>query len=286
MKKNNLLSFKNLKKKYFATKSQIYFKTLGLFVALFFLVIVHGFTTRPSNDFVMTNMYELHSVSGGTIMATKMDYYDTENTYRLDVFLDVKKDSNDLSKVELQAKVITRTDTENEIEAQVIQVTDRYYSIFVPEIQGNYGAVRFDISYRRNEGQEFSTARIYAAQENTAIRKGRIENISFEDLVADSLNNDIRMQQNLIKQYQEENVELRKTIQNVEKKIVEFEEEKEYQIADEIAITDQNIKKLEQQISSVNNSITTNLESINSSNEKIDLIELKIKEVKEGAKNE
>lgn len=277
---NILTFFSTIKKKYFRTKTQVYFKTLGLFLSLFFLALLQGFMSRPSNEFAETKMFEPVIFNTAQLTVTKKEYLVKDNVYRLDLFIESSNTNYNDFTPELTANVVTQSNTTDSISTEVLPISDRYFVLFVKNVPSDYGALRFDLEYKKtDDASNVGNARVYVSPQETAKVKERYEQYSKNDLRISLLENDLRLQSNRIENLKKENTNISKQIRTKRAKISELTEEMDYQVGEELTDTEKTVSRLETEIESSERSIENNLITIEETDEKIELIHTKINEI-------
>lgn len=273
----------SLKQKYFRTKTQTYSKVLILFSACFILIIGQAILSRPTTAYSETEVEQSISFDAGEITILKKEYSPVSKSYRMDVYIDTDIDTVTDGAPITKAKVVTKKDIESAINVKVIPVSDKYFVLIAPKIHDDFGAIRFDLTYKRSKEAESTTVSLYGSQDKSSIVKKDFSKINEADLKISSLKNDIRLQKAESATIEKNNESIVANIKNAKKQIEDFTEEKEYQVGEQLAKTEDTITTLENAIQSYKGEISDNQAKIGEIETTIHLIETKISELKKGS---
>lgn len=273
----------NLKQKYFRTKTQTYIKVLVLFSVVFVSIIGQAILSRPANAYSETAVDQSISFDAGEITILKKEYSPISKSYRMDIYIDTEIDIVTDGSPVTKAKVVTQDDIETPMNVNVIPVSEKYFVLIAPKINEYFGAVRFDLTYKRSKEAEETSVSLYGSQDNSSIVESDFSKINEAELKISSLENDIRLQQAASKTIEEKNETIVNNIKNARKQIDDFTEEKEYQVGEQLTKTEDTITTLENAIQSYKGEISDNQTKISEIDATIQLIEAKINELKKGS---
>lgn len=270
----------NLKQKYFRTKTQTYIKILVLFSVVFVSIIGQAILSRPANAYSETAVDKSISFDAGEITILKKEYSPISRSYRMDIYIDTEIDIVTDGAPVTKAKVVTQDDIETPMNVTVIPVSEKYFVLIAPKINEDFGAVRFDLTYKRSKDAEETAVSLYGSQDKSSIVESDFSKLSEAELKISSLENDIRLQQAASKTIEEKNETIVENIKNSRKQIDDFTEEKEYQVGEQLTQTEDTITTLENGIQSYKGEISDNQTKISEIEATIVLINEKIKELK------
>lgn len=273
----------NLKQKYFRTKTQTYIKILVLFSVVFVSIIGQAILSRPANAYSETAVDQSISFDAGEITILKKEYSPISKSYRMDIYIDTEIDIVTDGSPVTKAKVVTQDDIETPMNVNVIPVSEKYFVLIAPKINEDFGAVRFDLTYKRSKDAEETAVSLYGSQDKSSIVESDFSKINEAELKISSLENDIRLQQAASKTIEEKNETIVENIKNARKQIDDFTEEKEYQVGEQLTQTEDTITTLENAIQSYKGEISDNQTKISEIDATIKLIEAKINELKKGS---
>lgn len=272
-----------LKQKYFRTKTQTYIKILVLFSVVFVSIIGQAILSRPANAYSETAVDQSISFDAGEITILKKEYSPISRSYRMDIYIDTEIDIVTDGAPVTKAKVVTQDDIETPMNVTVIPVSEKYFVLIAPKINEDFGAVRFDLTYKRSKDAEETAVSLYGSQDKSSIVESDFSKINEAELKISSLENDIRLQQAASKTIEEKNETIVENIKNARKQIDDFTEEKEYQVGEQLTQTEDTITTLENAIQSYKGEISDNQTKISEIETTIQLIEAKINELKKGS---
>ena len=270
----------NLKQKYFRTKTQTYIKVLVLFSVVFVSIIGQAILSRPANAYSETAVDQSISFDAGEITILKKEYSPISRSYRMDIYIDTEIDIVTDGAPVTKAKVVTQDDIETPMNVTVIPVSEKYFVLIASRINEDFGAVRFDLTYKRSKDAEETAVSLYGSQDKSSIVESDFSKINEAELKISSLENDIRLQQAASKRIEEKNETIVENIKNARKQIDDFTEEKEYQVGEQLTQTEDTITTLENAIQSYKGEISDNQTKISEIEATIVLINEKIKELK------
>lgn len=270
----------NLKQKYFRTKTQTYIKILVLFSVVFVSIIGQAILSRSANAYSETAVDQSISFDAGEITILKKEYSPISRSYRMDIYIDTEIDIVTDGAPVTKAKVVTQDDIETPMNVTVIPVSEKYFVLIAPKINEDFGAVRFDLTYKRSKDAEETAVSLYGSQDKSSIVESDFSKINEAELKISSLENDIRLQQAASKTIEEKNETIVENIKNARKQIDDFTEEKEYQVGEQLTQTEDTITTLENAIQSYKGEISDNQTKISEIEATIVLINEKIKELK------
>lgn len=184
---------KRFKQKYFGTKSQVYFKTLFVFLLSIVVVFVHGMAQKSDLDYQEVELFEEHLVQQGTLSVVKKVFNEEENSFRMDLFFEPTSQSVDDLQRKIEADLVTDKNPEEQIKVKVIPVTSRYFVLMAEGIEPDAATVRLDISYYATQEMNQSL-RFYVSKEESKMENESILNAEESKLQIDSIQNDIRIQ--------------------------------------------------------------------------------------------
>ncbi|MGH1787797.1 hypothetical protein ABE902_15905 [Enterococcus casseliflavus] len=272
----------NIKQKYFRTKTQTYIKVLVLFSVLFVSIIGQAILSRPANAYSETAVDESISFDAGEITILKKEYSPISRSYRMDIYIDTEIDIVTDGAPITKAKVVTQEDIETPMDVTVIPVSEKYFVLVAPKINEDFGAVRFDLTYKRSKEAEETTVSLYGSQDKSSVVESDFSEINEAELKISSLENDIRLQQSERKTIEEKNKTIVDNIKNTKEQIESFTEEKEYQVGEQLTKTEDTITTLENAIQSYKGEISDNQAKIGEIETTIILINEKINELSKG----
>lgn len=270
----------NLKQKYFRTKTQTYIKILVLFSVVFVSIIGQAILSRPANAYSETEVDQSISFDAGEITILKKEYSPISRSYRMDIYIDTEIDIVTDGAPVTKAKVVTQDDIERPMNVTVIPVSEKFFVLIASKINEDFGAVRFDLTYKRSKDAEETVVSLYGSQDKSSIVESDFSKLSEAELKISSLENDIRLQQAASKTIEEKNEMIVENIKNARKQIDDFTEEKEYQVGEQLTQTEDTITTLENAIQSYKGEISDNQTKISEIEATIVLINEKIKELK------
>lgn len=270
----------NLKQKYFRTKTQTYIKILVLFSVVFVSIIGQAILSRPANAYSETAVDQSISFDAGEITILKKEYSPISRSYRMDIYIDTEIDIVTDGAPVTKAKVVTQDDIETPMNVTVIPVSEKYFVLIASKINEGFGAVRFDLTYKRSKDAEETAVSLYGSQDKSSIVESDFSKINEAELKISSLENDIRLQKAASKAIEEKNETIVENIKNARKQIDDFTEEKEYQVGEQLTQTEDTITTLENAIQSYKGEISDNQTKISEIEATIVLINEKIKELK------
>jgi len=270
----------NLKQKYFRTKTQTYIKILVLFSVVFVSIIGQATLSRPANAYSETAVDQSISFDAGEITILKKEYSPISRSYRMDIYIDTEIDIVTDGSPVTKAKVVTQDDIETPMNVNVIPVSEKYFVLIASKINEDFGALRFDLTYKRSQDAEETAVSLYGSQDKSSIVESDFSKINEAELKISSLENDIRLQQSASKTIEEKNETIVENIKNARKQIDDFTEEKEYQVGEQLTQTEDTITTLENAIQSYKGEISDNQTKISEIEATIVLINEKIKELK------
>lgn len=275
-----MLSISNMKKKYFGTKSQVYFKTVLFFILSIVVVFIHGVSQRNVQDYHEAELYEEHIVSQGNLLVVKKVFNEEENSFRMDLFFNPTSQSIEDMQRKIEATLVTNANPEQPIEVNVFPVTSRYFVLLAEGIEDESNVVRLNISY-------FSTAEtsqpltFYASKEYSELVNISLLQVNERNLQVDSIHNDIRIQDDLIQISEERTSEIEEEIALRLNHYEQLTEEKKFQVGSELQETENKIASIRTTLLTLQTQLEDEKVNRNEIKERIDLLETRIKEINE-----
>ena len=153
----------------------------------------------------------------------------------MDIYVDSEVDLVSDGEPVTKATVVTKEDINTPLKVEVIPVSENYFVLLAQNIDDEFGALRFDVTYKRSKDSDESALSLYGSQEKSTLVKSDLSTLSQAELKISGLENDIRLQQLNRKVIEEENKSLVEEIKNTREKIASFTEEKEYQVGEQLA---------------------------------------------------
>lgn len=271
-----------IKQKHFRTKTQTYTKILMAFGFLFLSIIGQAVLSKPANAYSESSVEKPIPFDAGEVTVLKKQYSPVSKSYRMDIYVDSEVDLVSDGEPITKATVVTKEDINTPLKVEVIPVSENYFVLLAQNIDDEFGALRFDVTYKRSKDSDESALSLYGSQEKSTIVKSDLSTLSQAELKISGLENDIRLQQLNRKVIEEDNKSLVEEIKNTREKIATFTEEKEYQVGEQLAKTEDSITTLENTIESFKGNISDNKTKISDIEKTIQLIESKIDELKKG----
>lgn len=271
---------KKFKQKYFGTKSQVYFKTLFVFLLSIIIVFVHGMSQKSDLDYQEVELFEEHLVQQGALSVVKKVFNEEEKSFRMDLFFEPTSQSVDDLQRKIEADLVTDKNPEKQIKVKVIPVTSRYFVLIAEGIEPDAATVRLDISYYATQEMN-QTLRFYASKEQSKMENASILNTKENELQIDSIQNDIRIQTKIIEESEKNSQTINQDIALRLDQYEQLTEEKKFQVGNDLKETEDKISAIKNTISSLNEQLETEKELRNETTERIKLLEERIEEIKE-----
>ncbi|RXA69162.1 hypothetical protein [Enterococcus casseliflavus] len=272
-------AIKKFKQKYFGTKSQVYFKTLFVFLLSIIIVFVHGMSQKSDLDYQEVELFEEHLAQQGALSVVKKMFNEEENSFRMDLFFEPTSQAVDDLQRKIEADLVTDKNPEEQITVKVIPVTSRYFVLMAEGIEPDAATVRLDISYYTTQEMNQSL-RFYASKEQSKLKKESILNATENELQIDSIQNDIRIQTKIIEESEENSQEINQDIALRLEQYEQLTEEKKFQVGNALQETEGKISAIKNTISNLNERLETEKELRNETTERIKLLEERIEEIK------
>lgn len=272
-------AIKKFKQKYFGTKSQVYFKTLFVFLLSIIIVFVHGMSQKSDLDYQEVELFEEHLVQQGALSVVKKVFNEEEKSFRMDLFFEPTSQAVDDLQRKIEADLVTDKNPEEQIKVKVIPVTSRYFVLMAEGIEPDAATVRLDISYYATQDMNQSL-RFYASKEQSKLKKESILNTTENELQIDSIQNDIRIQTKIIEESEENSQEINQDIALRLEQYEQLTEEKKFQVGNALQETEGKISAIKNTISNLNERLETEKELRNETTERIKLLEERIEEIK------
>ena len=272
-------AIKKIKQKYFGTKSQVYFKTLFVFLLSIIIVFVHGMSQKSDLDYQEVELFEEHLVQQGALSVVKKVFNEEEKSFRMDLFFEPTSQSVDDLQRKIEADLVTDKNPEEQIKVKVIPVTSRYFVLIAKGIEPDAATVRLDISYYTTQDMNQSL-RFYASKEQSKLKKESILNTTENELQIDSIQNDIRIQTKIIEESEENSQEINQDIALRLEQYEQLTEEKKFQVGNALQETEGKISAIKNTISNLNERLETEKELRNETTERIKLLKERIEEIK------
>lgn len=273
-------AIKKFKQKYFGTKSQVYFKTLFVFLLSIIIVFVHGVSQKSDLDYQEVELFEEHLVQQGALSVVKKMFNEEESSFRMDLFFEPTSQAVDDLQRKIEADLVTDKNPEEQITVKVIPVTSRYFVLMAEGIEPDAATVRLDISYYMTQEMNQSL-RFYASKEQSKLKKESILNTTENELQIDSIQNDIRIQTKIIEESEENSQEINQDIALRLEQYEQLTEEKKFQVGNALQETEGKISAIKNTISNLNERLETEKELRNETTERIKLLKERIEEIKE-----
>lgn len=273
-------TIKKFKQKYFGTKSQVYFKTLFVFILTIIIVFVHGVSQKSDLNYQEVELFEEHLVQQGAISVVKKVFNEEEKSFRMDLFFEPTTQSVDDLQRKIEADLVTDKNPEEQIKVKVIPVTSRYFVLMAEGIEPDAATVRFDISYYATQEMNQSL-RFYASKEQSKMENASILNTKENELQIDSIQNDIRIQTKLIEESKKNSQEINQDIALRLDQYEQLTEEKRFQVGSVLQETEGKISAIKSTISNLNDQLETEKDLRNEAIERIKLLEKRIEEIQQ-----
>lgn len=266
------------KRKYFGTKKQFYSKTLLFFIGSIAFVFVHGLSQNTNRPFKEAELYEEIFVQGGDLSVVKKVFNKEEKSYRLDLFLDQSAQSVEESQREFEATYVTNRATDKNLKVKIIPVTSRYFVLMADDIEEDVEAIRFNVSYFSSPeaSQEII---FYASKEHSSAIKESILSVTNEQLIVDSIRNDIRIQEKFIEESEKESKQIKEDISFRVSQYEDLNEEKKFQVGQQLEDSETRISSLRNTIQTLQEDLLTKSSEREEANERINLLKERIEEV-------
>lgn len=274
-----MAAIKKFKQKYFGTKSQVYFKTLFVFLLSIIIVFVHGMAQKSDLDYQEVELFEKHLVQQGALSVVKKMFNEEENSFRMDLFFEPTSQSVDDLQRKIEADLVTDKNPEEQIKVKVIPVTSRYFVLMAEGIEPDAATVRLDISYYTTQEMNQSL-RFYVSKEQSTVETESILNTQEIELQIDSIQNDIRIQTKLIEESEKNSQEINQDIALRLEQYEQLTEEKRFQVGSVLQETEGKISAIKSTISNLNDHLETEKDLRNEAVERIELLEKRIEEIK------
>lgn len=274
-----MAAIKKFKQKYFGTKSQVYFKTLFVFLLSIIIVFVHGMSQKSDLDYQEVELFEKHLVQQGALSVVKKMFNEEENSFRMDLFFEPTSQSVDDLQRKIEADLVTDKNPEEQIKVKVIPITSRYFVLIAEGIEPDAATVRLDISYYTTQEMNQSL-RFYTSKEQSTVETDSILNTQEIELQIDSIQNDIRIQTELIEESKKNSQEINQDIALRIEQYEQLTEEKRFQVGSVLQETEGKISAIKTTISNLNDQLETEKDLRNEAVERIELLEKRIKEIK------
>lgn len=273
-------AIKKFNQKYFGTKSQVYFKTLFVFLLSIIIVFVHGMSQKSDLDYQEVELFEEHLVQQGALSVVKKMFNEEEKSFRMDLFFEPTSQSVDDLQRKIEAYLVTDKNPEEQIKVKVIPVTSRYFVLMAEGIEPDAATVRLDISYYTTQEMNQSL-RFYASKEQSTVETESILNTQEIELQIDSIQNDIRIQRKIIEESEENSQEINQDIALRLEQYEQLNEEKKFQVGNALQETEGKISGIKNTISNLNERLETEKELRKETTERIKLLEERVEEIKE-----
>lgn len=273
-------TIKKFKQKYFGTKSQVYFKTLFVFLLTIIIVFVHGVSQKSDLNYQEVELFEEHLVQQGAISVVKKVFNEEEKSFRMDLFFEPTTQSVDDLQRKIEADLVTDKKPEEQIKVKVIPVTSRYFVLMAEGIEPDAATVRLDISYYATQEMNQSL-RFYASKEQSKMENASILNTKENELQIDSIQNDIRIQTKLIEESKKNSQEINQDIALRLDQYEQLTEEKRFQVGSVLQETEGKISAIKSTISNLNDQLETEKDLRNEAIERIKLLEKRIEEIQQ-----
>lgn len=273
-------TIKKFKQKYFGTKSQVYFKTLFVFLLTIIIVFVHGVSQKSDLNYQEVELFEEHLVQQGAISVVKKVFNEEEKSLRMDLFFEPTTQSVDDLQRKIEADLVTDKNPEEQIKVKVIPVTSRYFVLMAEGIEPDVATVRLDISYYATQEMNQSL-RFYASKEQSKMENASILNTKENELQIDSIQNDIRIQTKLIEESKKNSQEINQDIALRLDQYEQLTEEKRFQVGSVLQETEGKISAIKSTISNLNDQLETEKDLRNEAIERIKLLEKRIEEIQQ-----
>lgn len=274
-----MAAIKKFKQKYFGTKSQVYFKTLFVFLLSIIIVFVHGMSQKSDLDYQEVELFEKHLVQQGALSVVKKMFNEEENSFRMDLFFEPTSQSVDDLQRKIEADLVTDKNPEEQIKVKVIPITSRYFVLIAEGIEPDAATVRLDISYYTTQEMNQSL-RFYTSKEQSTVETDSILNTQEIELQIDSIQNDIRIQTELIEESKKNSQEINQDIALRIEQYEQLTEEKRFQVGSVLQETEGKISAIKTTISNLNDQLETEKDLRNEAVERIELLEKRIEEIK------
>lgn len=269
---------KRFKQKYFGTKSQVYFKTLFVFLLSIVVVFVHGMAQKSDLDYQEVELFEEHLVQQGTLSVVKKVFNEEENSFRMDLFFEPTSQSVDDLQRKIEADLVTDKNPEEQIKVKVIPVTSRYFVLMAEGIEPDAATVRLDISYYATQEMNQSL-RFYVSKEESKMENESILNAEESKLQIDSIQNDIRIQTVIIDESEKNSQIIKQDIAHRLDQYEQLTEEKKFQVGSVLQETEGKISAIKSTISNLNEQLETEKQLRSEATERIKLLEKRIEEI-------
>ncbi|MBE6172450.1 MAG: hypothetical protein E7153_06375 [Enterococcus faecium] len=269
---------KRFKQKYFGTKSQVYFKTLFVFLLSIVVVFVHGMAQKSDLDYQEVELFEEHLVQQGTLSVVKKVFNEEENSFRMDLFFEPTSQSVDDLQRKIEADLVTDKNPEEQIKVKVIPVTSRYFVLMAEGIEPDAATVRLDISYYATQEMNQSL-RFYVSKDESKMENESILNAEESKLQIDSIQNDIRIQTVIIDESEKNSQIINQDIAHRLDQYEQLTEEKKFQVGSVLQETEGKISAIKSTISNLNEQLETEKQLRNEATERIKLLEKRIEEI-------
>lgn len=274
-----MAAIKKFKQKYFGTKSQVYFKTLFVFLLSIIIVFVHGMSQKSDLDYQEVELFEKHLVQQGALSVVKKMFNEEEKSFRMDLFFEPTSQSVDDLQRKIEADLVTDKNPEEQIKVKVIPITSRYFVLIAEGIEPDAATVRLDISYYTTQEMNQSL-RFYTSKEQSTVETDSILNTQEIELQIDSIQNDIRIQTELIEESKKNSQEINQDIALRIEQYEQLTEEKRFQVGSVLQETEGKISAIKTTISNLNDQLETEKDLRNEAVERIELLEKRIDEIK------
>lgn len=269
---------KRFKQKYFGTKSQVYFKTLFVFLLSIVVVFVHGMAQKSDLDYQEVELFEEHLVQQGTLSVVKKVFNEEENSFRMDLFFEPTSQSVDDLQRKIEADLVTDKNPEEQIKVKVIPVTSRYFVLMAEGIEPDAATVRLDITYYATQEMNQSL-RFYASKEESKMENESILTAEESKLQIDSIQNDIRIQTVIIDESEKNSQIIKQDIAHRLDQYEQLTEEKKFQVGSVLQETEGKILAIKSTISNLNEQLETEKQLRSEATERIKLLEKRIEEI-------
>jgi len=269
---------KRFKQKYFGTKSQVYFKTLFVFLLSIVVVFVHGMAQKSDLDYQEVELFEEHLVQQGTLSVVKKVFNEEENSFRMDLFFEPTSQSVDDLQRKIEADLVTDKNPEEQIKVKVIPVTSRYFVLMAEGIEPDAATVRLDITYYATQEMNQSL-RFYVSKEESKMENESILNAEESKLQIDSIQNDIRIQTVIIDESEKNSQIIKQDIAHRLDQYEQLTEEKKFQVGSVLQETEGKILAIKSTISNLNEQLETEKQLRSEATERIKLLEKRMEEI-------
>ncbi|MGA5592406.1 hypothetical protein ACPCF3_13625 [Enterococcus mundtii] len=269
---------KRFKQKYFGTKSQVYFKTLFVFLLSIVVVFVHGMAQKSDLDYQEVELFEEHLVQQGTLSVVKKVFNEEENSFRMDLFFEPTSQSVDDLQRKIEADLVTDKNPEEQIKVKVIPVTSRYFVLMAEGIEPDAATVRLDITYYATQEMNQSL-RFYASKEESKMENESILTAEESKLQIDSIQNDIRIQTVIIDESEKNSQIIKQDIAHRLDQYEQLTEEKKFQVGSVLQETEGKILAIKSTISNLNEQLETEKQLRSEATERIKLLEKRMEEI-------